>query len=99
MKNIVQVPKYEKIMFHQPNLFHFDRHQFEAIVELITHLGWSYISSVHEEDNYGLNGLVQLRKLFEAKHKCLAIVQSIPEDNSDEKVQFVVFTESDVLLR
>lgn len=72
------------------NLFVFDRDQFQAIAELVAHLGWSYVSVVHEESRYGENGLIQFRKFLTAKNKCLAVVQSIPAYHPDDKVQFIV---------
>lgn len=41
--------------------------QAEAMVDVVRRLGWTYVSGVADEGNYGEQGMEEFRKLAKAK--------------------------------
>ncbi len=61
-----------------------DKFQAEAIVDLLVHYNWTYVSLLYSEGSYGENGAKQI--LLQAKEKgvCLAVEKKIATDTSAE---------------
>lgn len=57
-----------------------DKHQARAIVDLIVHFGWSYISAFAIDDEYGRIGLDELVKAANEKGICFATAHFFDQD-------------------
>ncbi|XP_038058587.1 metabotropic glutamate receptor 4-like [Patiria miniata] len=67
-----------------------DRLQAEAIVDLISHMGWEYVSIIYRADTYGIRGAHALESLAEGRGVCVALslpVQKYPSHSELEKVK------------
>ncbi|KAG8336087.1 hypothetical protein J6590_053310 [Homalodisca vitripennis] len=69
-----------------------DHHQAQAMVELVKRLGWSYVSIIYEESNYGIkardNRLFHYRFAFEELEQllakagvCIAVKEKLAKDS------------------
>lgn len=43
-----------------------DHHQVKAMVEIVKRLGWSYVSIIYEESNYGIKVGISLFDFYNA---------------------------------
>ena len=50
-----------------------DKHQTEAIIQLISHFNWTYISTFHREGAYGTNAVTQIKKQARERGICVAV--------------------------
>ncbi|XP_074113872.1 metabotropic glutamate receptor B isoform X3 [Cotesia typhae] len=58
-----------------------DHYQVKAMVDIIRKMGWSYVSIVYEESNYGIKAYEELEELL-AKHQiCIAIKEKLVKDS------------------
>ncbi|XP_062564538.1 metabotropic glutamate receptor 2-like [Armigeres subalbatus] len=66
-----------------------DHYQVKAIVDIVRQLGWSYISIIYEESNYGIKAFEELDDLL-AKHGiCIAIKEKLVKDSGvAEKIAY-----------
>nr|XP_002732197.1 PREDICTED: metabotropic glutamate receptor 3-like [Saccoglossus kowalevskii] len=49
-----------------------DKLQVKTMIDLMKHFNWTFISIVHSDDNYGNNGLKELKMEAEIAHICIA---------------------------
>ncbi|XP_055337563.1 metabotropic glutamate receptor 5-like [Paramacrobiotus metropolitanus] len=61
-----------------------DRYQAAAILDLIIHHNWTYISAVCTKGSYGTSGLEAFKSLAKKSGICIATEETIPS-NPDEK--------------
>ena len=59
-----------------------DRLQAEAMINLVVHFGWSYVSLLYFQGPYGENGAKQLEKQAKEKGICIAFKYMFPSDSS-----------------
>ncbi|GAB0096107.1 Metabotropic glutamate receptor [Sergentomyia squamirostris] len=58
-----------------------DHYQVKAMVDIVRQMGWSYISIIYEESNYGLKAFEELEDLL-AKHSiCIAVKEKLSKDS------------------
>lgn len=53
----------------------------KAMVEIVMRLGWSYISIIYEESNYGVKAYEELEELLAANDICIAIKEKLVKDS------------------
>ncbi|CAL4162560.1 unnamed protein product, partial [Meganyctiphanes norvegica] len=58
-----------------------DHHQVKAMVAIITELGWSYISIIYEESNYGIKAFEELEALMSVYNICIAVKEKLVKDS------------------
>nr|XP_024217678.1 metabotropic glutamate receptor-like [Halyomorpha halys] len=58
-----------------------DHHQVQAMVELVRRLGWSYVSIVYEESNYGIKAFEELEVLLAKYDICIAVKEKLVKDS------------------
>lgn len=62
-----------------------DTYQAQAMVDIVRHMGWNYVSTVASEGNYGESGVD-------------AFIQKSREDGKCQSVAFIVINLTDLLL-
>ena len=67
-----------------------DKYQAKAMIELVTHFNWSYISTVNSEGVYGRNGINQVHELAEQYGICIAVSKEIKLTNTAQDFDHVV---------
>ncbi|XP_046678588.1 metabotropic glutamate receptor isoform X1 [Homalodisca vitripennis] len=58
-----------------------DHHQVKAMVEIVKRLGWSYVSIVYEESNYGIKAFEELELLLSKSNICIAVKEKLTKDS------------------
>lgn len=58
-----------------------DHYQVKAMVEIVLRMGWSYISIIYEESNYGVKAFEELEELLAEKGICIAIKEKLVKDS------------------
>ncbi|XP_071522284.1 metabotropic glutamate receptor 6-like [Panulirus ornatus] len=58
-----------------------DHYQVKAMVQIVQKLGWSYISIIYEESNYGIKAFEELEGLLVANHICIAVKEKLVKDS------------------
>lgn len=58
-----------------------DHYQVKAMVEIVLRMGWSYISIIYEESNYGVKAFEELEELLGEKGICIAIKEKLVKDS------------------
>ncbi|XP_047495202.1 metabotropic glutamate receptor 6-like [Penaeus chinensis] len=58
-----------------------DHYQVKAMVEIVKKLGWSYISIIYEESNYGIKAFEELEDLLAANAICIAVKEKLVKDS------------------
>ncbi|CAL4156056.1 unnamed protein product, partial [Meganyctiphanes norvegica] len=58
-----------------------DLHQVKAMIAIINELGWSYISIIYEESNYGIKAFEALEDLLAANNICIAVKEKLVKDS------------------
>ncbi|XP_071522528.1 uncharacterized protein [Panulirus ornatus] len=58
-----------------------DHYQVKAMVQIVQKLGWSYISIIYEESNYGIKAFEELEGLLAANHICIAVKEKLVKDS------------------
>ncbi|XP_014254590.2 metabotropic glutamate receptor 2-like [Cimex lectularius] len=58
-----------------------DHHQVKAMVEIVRRLGWSYVSIIYEESNYGIKAFEELEGLLAKYGICIAIKEKLVKDS------------------
>ena len=61
-----------------------DMYQAEAIISLIRHFGWTYISLLYSQGSYGVGGMERLVMLAKDASVCIAYSFKLRSDTSDE---------------
>ena len=67
-----------------------DAFQALALVDILEHFGWSYVSLLHSGGNYGDNGARQIEVLTKARGICLAVNQRLSSDFTDEDIENII---------
>ncbi|XP_066582766.1 metabotropic glutamate receptor 2 isoform X2 [Prorops nasuta] len=62
-----------------------DTYQVKAMVEIIKKMGWSYVSIIYEESNYGIKAFAELEKLLAENEICIAIKEKLEKDSGVAK--------------
>ncbi|XP_057668815.1 metabotropic glutamate receptor 2 isoform X2 [Diorhabda carinulata] len=58
-----------------------DHYQVKAMVDIIRKMGWSYISIIYEESNYGIKAFEELEDLLAKYSLCIAIKEKLVKDS------------------
>nr|APC26119.1 metabotropic glutamate receptor type 4 [Homarus americanus] len=58
-----------------------DHYQVKAMVEIVKKLGWSYISIIYEESNYGIKAFEELEGLLADNDICIAVKEKLVKDS------------------
>ncbi|XP_014258597.1 metabotropic glutamate receptor 2-like [Cimex lectularius] len=58
-----------------------DHYQVKAMVEIVKKFGWSYVSIVYEESNYGIKAFEELEVLLSKNDICIAVKEKLVKDS------------------
>ncbi|ENN70374.1 hypothetical protein YQE_12881, partial [Dendroctonus ponderosae] len=58
-----------------------DHHQAKAMVDIVMLMGWSYISIIYEESNYGIKAFEVLEDLMVKNKICIAVKEKLVKDS------------------
>ncbi|CAH1156098.1 unnamed protein product [Phaedon cochleariae] len=58
-----------------------DHYQVKAMVDIVRKLGWSYVSVIYEESNYGIKAFEELEDLLAKFNICIAIKEKLVKDS------------------
>ncbi|XP_076253195.1 mangetout isoform X1 [Rhynchophorus ferrugineus] len=58
-----------------------DHHQVKAMVDIVMQMGWSYISIIYEESNYGIKAFEVLEDLLVKNKICIAVKEKLVKDS------------------
>lgn len=58
-----------------------DHYQVKAMVDIVQRMGWSYISIIYEESNYGLKAFEELEDLLSKHNICIAVKEKLVKDS------------------
>ncbi|XP_066253321.1 metabotropic glutamate receptor 2 isoform X2 [Euwallacea similis] len=58
-----------------------DHHQVKAMVDIVIRMGWSYISIIYEESNYGIKAFEVLEDLLAKNKICIAVKEKLVKDS------------------
>ncbi|KAH9376499.1 hypothetical protein HPB48_006584 [Haemaphysalis longicornis] len=58
-----------------------DKNQVHAMVEIVKLLGWTYVSIVYEESNYGIKAFNELEEQLRNQNICIAVKEKLTKDS------------------
>ncbi|KAH8410875.1 hypothetical protein KR222_005608 [Zaprionus bogoriensis] len=58
-----------------------DHYQVKAMVEIVKEMGWTYVSIIYEESNYGIKAFEELEELLARHNICIAIKEKLVKDS------------------
>ncbi|XP_031844348.2 metabotropic glutamate receptor B isoform X2 [Nomia melanderi] len=58
-----------------------DHYQVKAMVDIVLTMGWSYVSIIYEESNYGIKAFEELEELLGKYDICIAIKEKLVKDS------------------
>ncbi|XP_017789864.1 PREDICTED: metabotropic glutamate receptor 2 [Habropoda laboriosa] len=58
-----------------------DHYQVKAMVDIVLKMGWSYVSIIYEESNYGIKAFEELEELLGKYDICIAIKEKLVKDS------------------
>ncbi|XP_043269518.1 metabotropic glutamate receptor 2-like isoform X2 [Venturia canescens] len=58
-----------------------DHYQVKAMVDIVLEMGWSYVSIIYEESNYGEKAYEELEKLLGKHQICIAVKEKLSKDS------------------
>ncbi|XP_012160672.2 uncharacterized protein LOC101452380 [Ceratitis capitata] len=58
-----------------------DHYQVKAMVEIVKRMGWSYVSIIYEESNYGIKAFEELEELLARNNICIAVKEKLVKDS------------------
>ncbi|XP_037090177.1 metabotropic glutamate receptor-like [Pollicipes pollicipes] len=58
-----------------------DEFQVKAMVEIVKRLGWTYVSIIYEESNYGVKAFEALEDLLAENNICIAVKEKLKKDS------------------
>ncbi|XP_032292728.2 metabotropic glutamate receptor 2 isoform X2 [Drosophila virilis] len=58
-----------------------DHYQVKAMVEIVKSMGWTYVSIIYEESNYGIKAFEELEELLARHNICIAIKEKLVKDS------------------
>ncbi|KAI5639157.1 receptor family ligand binding region domain-containing protein [Phthorimaea operculella] len=64
-----------------------DLHQVRAMVEIVKKLGWSYVSIIYEESNYGIKAFEELETMLARNDICIAVKERLVKDSGEADEQ------------
>ena len=67
-----------------------DRFQAQAMMEIIEHYNWTYISLLYSEGSYGENGMKQIEKEAKIRGICIEYTKKIPQDQDQEAYDIII---------
>lgn len=67
-----------------------DRHQVQAMIDIILHYEWTYVSFLYSDDDYGRNGNSEFTIQAEKRGICIAWTQEISDSFSTKEMNAVV---------
>ncbi|XP_038075805.1 metabotropic glutamate receptor 2-like [Patiria miniata] len=67
-----------------------DQYQAQAMIDIVLHFNWTYISIVYENSNYGVQGIEEVKKLAGANDVCVAVKEMIPRDGNESVYDRIV---------
>ncbi|OAD59764.1 Metabotropic glutamate receptor 3 [Eufriesea mexicana] len=62
-----------------------DHYQVKAMVDIVLTMGWSYVSIIYEESNYGIKAFEELEELLGKNDICIAIKEKLVKDSGVAK--------------
>ncbi|XP_037076354.1 metabotropic glutamate receptor-like [Pollicipes pollicipes] len=62
-----------------------DEFQVKAMVEIVKRLGWTYVSIIYEESNYGIKAFEALEGLLAENNICIAVKEKLKKDSGVAK--------------
>ncbi|KAG2462621.1 CASR protein, partial [Polypterus senegalus] len=69
-----------------------DLFQVRALVQLITHFGWTWVGAIATDDDYGHYGIQSFADQAKEKGVCLSYYETIPNIYSEAKLRQIVTT-------
>ncbi|XP_013389729.2 uncharacterized protein LOC106158345 [Lingula anatina] len=70
---------------------HSDKEQSKVMFAIVRELGWKYIVTVSSDDNYGIEGMKEFRRLAKADGICIGLSEVIADNNNDPLVLRDIF--------
>ncbi|XP_071805460.1 metabotropic glutamate receptor 2-like [Asterias amurensis] len=67
-----------------------DQYQAQAMIDIVLHFNWSYVSIVYENSNYGVQGIEEVKKLAMANDVCVAVKEMIPRDGNESAYDRII---------
>ncbi|XP_043680189.1 uncharacterized protein LOC122634865 isoform X1 [Vespula pensylvanica] len=58
-----------------------DHYQVKAMVDIVLKMGWSYVSIIYEESNYGIKAFEELEELLTKNDICIAVKEKLVKDS------------------
>ncbi|XP_076388894.1 metabotropic glutamate receptor B isoform X2 [Megachile rotundata] len=58
-----------------------DHYQVKAMIDIVLKMGWSYVSIIYEESNYGIKAFEELEELLGKHDICIAIKEKLVKDS------------------
>ncbi|XP_011697451.1 PREDICTED: uncharacterized protein LOC105455658 isoform X1 [Wasmannia auropunctata] len=58
-----------------------DHYQVKAMVDIVLTMGWSYVSIIYEESNYGVKAFEELEELLGKYNICIAVKEKLVKDS------------------
>ncbi|XP_025988330.1 metabotropic glutamate receptor 2 isoform X2 [Solenopsis invicta] len=58
-----------------------DHYQVKAMVDIVLAMGWSYVSIIYEESNYGIKAFEELEELLGKNNICIAVKEKLVKDS------------------
>ena len=83
LKDKVRYPHFRRII---PT----DTYQASVIADLLMHFGWTYVSVIYAEGNYGTEGFRSLEKEIYLRGICFAVTREIRQSYIDTEIDIVV---------
>ncbi|XP_071635324.1 metabotropic glutamate receptor B isoform X1 [Temnothorax longispinosus] len=62
-----------------------DHYQVKAMVDIVLTMGWSYVSIIYEESNYGIKAFEELEELLGRYNICIAVKEKLVKDSGVAK--------------
>ncbi|XP_017773261.1 PREDICTED: metabotropic glutamate receptor 1-like, partial [Nicrophorus vespilloides] len=67
-----------------------DYYQAQVMLDIVRHHGWTYVSAVNTDENYGQSGIQAFRELAEEVDVCIAREDSVLSNAADEVFDKVI---------
>ncbi|CAG9765198.1 unnamed protein product [Ceutorhynchus assimilis] len=67
-----------------------DYYQAQVMLDILRYFGWSYVSAVNTDENYGQSGMQAFRELAEEAEVCIAREDSVLSNAADEVFDKVI---------
>ncbi|XP_046583358.1 metabotropic glutamate receptor 1-like [Haliotis rubra] len=67
-----------------------DNYQAQALVDIVLHFNWTYISTINSDGNYGVRGMQAFKAKAEERGICIATTNSVSSSGTDEEFDKVI---------